>query len=1283
MRKDEVFAERFRIDRFGGAGACGKVYRAIDTDGSAVALKVLQGGHRNDRFAREARILASIDHPGIVRYVTHGETLEGESFLVTEWLDGETLSARLGADRLSVAEAIELGYRVATALEAAHLLGVVHRDLKPANLFLVNGRIEAVKVLDFGVARLLDRGQALTATGVTVGIMGYMAPEQARGQRDLDARADLFALGCVLFQCLTGQPPFVGDDVLTVLLKVITADVARVQSVRPEVPEALDALIAAMLAKDPSERPGSSAAVAAALDAMRTGRQDVVPRSRRQLTGLEQRVMSLMLAGARSEATIDEARADGLADNRARAVQVVADRHGGQLELLGDGTALITFTSGGTAVDLATRAARCALALQPLLGSAPIVVASGLGVLSARMPIGEIIDRAVRRLARTRPDAVWIDEVTQALLGPAFVTVLAEGGAELKLEGEADQARTLLGRPTSCIGRARELGLLETTLAECVEDSVARAVLITGEPGSGKSRLRYELLRQVRRSGGDVEIWMAHGEAFSQSSAFSMLAQILRRAAGISDGEPISIRREKLLRRISQHVAAEHAANMTDLLGELIGAPAPPGQAGPELTAAYRDPAAMGERLRRAWEDFVAAECAARPVALVLEDLHWGDLPTINFVEAALRSAAQAPLFVLALARPEVRSSFPRLFQWPELQEVKLPKLTRRACERLIREVLGDGVSPALVETMLDRADGNAFYLEELIRSAAERREDAVPASVISMAQSRLDALPSESRRILRAASVLGTVFWRGGVAALLKDERSDDQLEVLTRREVITPVPEPRFPGQAEYRFRHALLRDAAYALLTDADRALGHRLAAEWLEGVGEGDPVTIAEHFDRGGLPERAARHYLAAAEQAAGRFEAQAALELARRAARGGLGGEELGRARLVEATAELWWGAEISAARSAIIAAIDLLPRGGDPWCEAVGLAINIAQMLGEREWLIALVDDLESVGAKGTTSSRYLFAATRGVTRLAFAGELQRAASLLAFIDERARAETDMMALGSYFQARAALAVYTGDQHDALDLVDRSARCFERAGNRRGFAIQRANWGTLAGELGRYDEAEHALREAETVSHSLGSGVANVFEGHNLGVVLGRLGRLDEALKVEEAAAQSFVARGDLRLEGSARTYVAEIHALASRLDAAEAEAERALACLAAAPSQRALALAVLAGVRLDRGRPEDALVPAEEAYAILVSLGGLEERESLVRLRWAEALAASGRAAEAAAVLEEAAARLLARADRIAEPVWRERFLRGVPENARTLELAARALYSAAPRGG
>ena len=200
MRPGDVVAARFELTRLAATGGMGSVFRARDLlTGEDVALKTIRGcgdEQQAERFEREAALLAQLEHPAIVRYVAHGRC-EGQHYLVMEWLEGESLSARLWRGPLDHAESVLLGQRVAAALAALHARGIVHRDVKPSNLILCDGEVERVKLVDFGVARS-RRARALTTVGAMVGTPGYMAPEQARGERRIDARADIFALGCVL-----------------------------------------------------------------------------------------------------------------------------------------------------------------------------------------------------------------------------------------------------------------------------------------------------------------------------------------------------------------------------------------------------------------------------------------------------------------------------------------------------------------------------------------------------------------------------------------------------------------------------------------------------------------------------------------------------------------------------------------------------------------------------------------------------------------------------------------------------------------------------------------------------------------------------------------------------------------------------------------------------------------------------------------------------------------------------------------------------------------------------
>jgi hypothetical protein len=278
MQRGDFIDSRFEIEDLAGAGGMGMVYRARDRQtGNLVAIKLL---HNTDashtaRFMREIHALSSVAHEHVVQYITHGLTAEGEPYLVMEWLEGESLDDRLAFERLSQAEALELARRVAEALGAAHARGIVHRDIKPSNLFLVGGDVARVKVLDFGIAQFAEDTLTLTLTNQVIGTAGYMAPEQARGEMArIDARSDVFSLGCVLFECLTGRAAFEGAHLMALLAKLLLERPPHVRALAPDVPAAIDALVARMLDRNPTARPADGMVVARTLAAL-TGSPDV------------------------------------------------------------------------------------------------------------------------------------------------------------------------------------------------------------------------------------------------------------------------------------------------------------------------------------------------------------------------------------------------------------------------------------------------------------------------------------------------------------------------------------------------------------------------------------------------------------------------------------------------------------------------------------------------------------------------------------------------------------------------------------------------------------------------------------------------------------------------------------------------------------------------------------------------------------------------------------------------------------------------------------------------
>lgn len=1328
-----TIAQRFAIERRVSAGGMSAVFRATDLRlGGVVAVKVLYGrdaGEHKERLYREARILEKLSHPGIVKHVAHGDTDDGMPYLAMEWIVGETLGKRLARTGLTMGESVKMVTRVAETLAVAHAKGIIHRDIKPGNLLLRDTDFDRPALIDFGIARMGLGASAITNTGVMLGTLGYMAPEQARGTKALDSRADVFALGAVLFKCITGLPAFAGDDEIAILAKMLFEAPPRVRDIRKDVPAALDDLLARMLSRDPLQRPTDGGVVAAELAALgsldavgtlvtreTTAHADVITRGEQRLVSVVA-VASHLHAEPEEESTIADGTWQGLKSLSAK-LRTAIQPFGAQLESLANGMIVVTLPGRHSATDQATRAARCVLAMRAAAPNAPMVLATGRAVLEERVPIGDAVDRAIRmlharqdddvaHLASGKKQPIHIDEVTAGLLDARF-TVKSDG-AGLELVGEqaaVDAGRMLLGKPTPCVGRERELVMLEGYFAECVADDVARVVLVTAPAGVGKSRLRYELLRMLHHRGDPHEVWTTRGDPMRAGSPFGLLAQIIRAAASAQDGEPPRVQREKIRARVSRTVPQRDQLRVTQFLAEILGVSMPE-EDDVQLRAARHDPILMGDQMRRAFEDWLLAECSEQPVVIVLEDLHWGDLPSVKFIDSALRAVHDKPLMVLALARPEVKDLFPDIFAERGVQELRLKELSKKASEKLVRQVLGETTTEDIVAQIVQTAGGNAFYLEELIRSvsmswvgvpprgakipAADPSRPsgdgrprnslgpmALPDTVLTMVQARLEALEPEARRVLRAASVFGQTFWRGGVVALLAGEGNDTHvtswLDELCVREIVSRREETKFRGEQEYVFRHAFVAEAAYSMLTDKDRTIGHKLAAQWLEKVGESEAVVLAEHLERGGEPKRAITFYRRAAAQALEGNDLAACLARADAGIACGAEGEVLGRLSLRKAEAHRWRGENLLA-KDCAVRALDLLPRGGRRWFLAAGEAVEAAARIGDEGDLHRSVDELCDVSSAGTLSAPHLVALTRAACVLMEAGNYPSSDDLLRTIDaayEHSRKQDeDPLAVAHVYRTRAYRAHVGGDAASALSLYNVAIANFEQAGDTRAACRYLVSAAAACIELGAYTDAERALGDALSSAERMGLQSVTASGWHHMGMLMARLGDTRTAVQREDAAIEAFVAQGDRRMEGAARLYRALFLAMDSQLDRAERETLAAIDAFGLTPPLRAYALAVLGRIRLTGSAPERAEPPAREAMDVLDALGGVEEGESYVRLTFAEALDANGDHEAAREAIATARVRILERAAMIHDPTWKESFLERVRENARTLELA------------
>jgi len=512
-------------------------------------------------------------------------------------------------------------------------------------------------------------------------------------------------------------------------------------------------------------------------------------------------------------------------------------------------------------------------------------------------------------------------------------------------------------------------------------------------------------------------------------------------------------------------------------------------------------------------------------------------------------------------------------------------------------------------------------------------------------------------------------------VIELLGEEASAEgaarTLDELCSREVISRHSGQRFEGEAqeEYRFRHALVRDAAYAMLTPADRALGHRLAGDWLERMGERDAATLAEHFELGGQPERAVGWHRRAAEQSFEGLDFAAVIERAERGVRCGATGEVKGALMALACEAHAFRAEWLDAAARGA-EAIALSPRGSTPWCRAAAWLLHVGQ--GSRARADALGRELVASPPTPAVASAHGQACAMAVRALSFAGDYARSREYLAHIEGLDPSRLSGLARGYIASAASYLALCgDGDPWRALALIDESKAYFTESRYYSAAAIAQADRAMALAGAGDYAAAQRALESALADALREGNHFVVTWARMGLSDVLSRRGAYAEACEAARLAEATYSQGGSVPMAGACRGRLAMAHARAGDFEAAEKTAREAAAVRPMGRPYRAEILASLASILVVRGRADEALKTAESALELLASMGEGSQMGAPVLLAHAEALAAVGRTEEAAKAIAKARARLLERAARCPDPEARARFLSCISENARTLALA------------
>ena len=900
------FQDRYEIVAEIGIGSFGRVYRARQlSTGQDVALKLLRVDDGNDRaeadntrqrFQRERQLCAAFSHPHIVRLIDSGEVDDGRLYAVFEYVSGMTLRQLLDAEgKLEPGEALHLMIQVLDALACAHAQGVVHRDLKPENVMVTHSGLRRnATVLDFGLGGFSAHGTGaeasrLTASREILGTPAYAAPEQLRGD-PVTACSDLYSWGLILLECLTGEVVMTGRTAHETLMKQLGPEPVPIPAWLRE--QRLGRLLVAITAKDAAAREIAEEALLKALESIQrdtgsigAGEPRRIPAAegeRRQVTVL---VCSTTVRG-RDNGLVDLEDLDHAMQVQQRLYEDAARQSGVTLARGNPGEVQAVFgypkareRDGHQAVRLALRIVQASRAAAAVLSERGLTVAvhvgvhSGLGII--RVPPGtdgelrvEIVgapaEIAARLADRAGADEVLTTADTQALLGDE---IECEPAGELRAphrESPLAVVRVLRERPvtlfesaarpeeTPLVGRAGELGQL-VALWQRAEMGELGVVFLQGEAGIGKSRLARELRRSM-----PAEAWIAcRCTAEGRGSPLAPIVTWLRTLPAPLD------------RLLADH--GLHAPTAWPLLADLLDVPRGDGYEAPRLT-----PERQLELTLRTVASLVVRMAARRPLVFAIEDLHWADPTTGEFLTVLLdeaRSTHVAPaadrggLLLLCTARPEYSAAW----YSRDVTVMPLGRLARGEVAAIVngKRAPEQALPATIVDRIVERTDGVPLFVEELADALERSDEHTIPATLRELLTARLDALSSSAHETAQFAAAIGRELPYAVLRAVApRDEwvLRQDLLELVDARLLFTrPIG-----GEDGYVFRHALVRDAAYEEMVRATRQRVHaRIAAglrEHVPVIVDRMPEQLAYHYEKAEHLEEAAHHWYRAGDRA---------------------------------------------------------------------------------------------------------------------------------------------------------------------------------------------------------------------------------------------------------------------------------------------------------------------------------------------------------------------------------------------------------------------------------
>lgn len=917
---------QYKIISLLGEGGMGAVYLAQDTKLlRPVALKILPPemvGEQNriQRFIHEARAASALNHPHILTIYDIGQTGDLH-FIAMEFVAGETLHDLIHRQKTDLKTLLKYLTQTAEGLAKAHSAGIIHRDLKPENIMVSADGY--AKILDFGLAKLVGAESDLqkaqrhqSIQGVIMGTLGYMSPEQARGQAEIDARSDIFSFGCILYEAAAGRKPFAADSTFDALNKIIN-DEPEPFNVSPELKE----IINKCLKKSPSERFQTIEEAARLLKKLDFKTDEPAEETRIFEAAKITKTISKSISEQRRQATIffadlsefserledlEPEESGAIMKDLFAALDEAVEKGKGKIEKRLNDVFIAVWGTDAIKEDDPENAIRTALDLQKvslefvqtvklLTKNLPpflkIGISTGTILFGKSSDTGEFltsgaaINTAKRLQQKSAGGEILISHETYRHVRGVFdITEISSNETNVKLKIYSVKSaksrafrlekRGVEGIETQLVGRKNELEKMLDGLHAVFEDGEIQIFTIVGEAGLGKSRLLFEFRNQVELMSEKVRVFNARATETINGSSYSLVRDLFSFRFEIQDDDTAQTAREKLvagflkLWRGNASFSDEEFEMRIHFIGQLVGFDF---SDSPHLKGVLTDLQQVHTRALQYAAQFFSAISQKIPAVIYLDDLHWADAESLDFFDYLARNCTDAAILILEFSRPALYERRPH---WGEGQShrmrVDLSALTRRESRQLVEDILqkmSGGVPQTLRDLIVSNAEGNPFYIEELVKMLIDRaaivvKSDEwflnesrlgtmdVPTTLNGVLQARLDGLSIWEKRVLQRASIIGREFWDSALEDFDSEIDIQKILESLRRKELLFRHETSAFADTAEYLFKHALLRDVTYETVVLNERREWHEKTARWLirESGERADEyaATIAAHF-----------------------------------------------------------------------------------------------------------------------------------------------------------------------------------------------------------------------------------------------------------------------------------------------------------------------------------------------------------------------------------------------------------------------------------------------------